>query len=80
MKNQINKILVTSAERYNFKTVEKKWQDNINKKNSKNKNVFDRIYFASELSNLESLIEKEKSKYFGIFSNILNVLEYFGIF
>ena len=45
--------------------LEKKWQDNINKKNSKNKSVFDRIYFASELSNLESLIEKEKSKYFG---------------
>ena len=44
--------------------LEKKWQDNINKKNHKNMKDFEKIFINSELENLENLIEKEKLKYF----------------
>ncbi len=44
--------------------LEKKWQENINKKNSKLKNKQKKDYINFDLDNLESLIEKEKTKYF----------------
>ena len=44
--------------------LEKKWQDNINKKNHKNMKDFEKIFINSELEDLENLIEKEKLKYF----------------
>ncbi len=46
--------------------LEKKWQQTINKKNSKNKNVLDKNFTNSNLSNLENLIEKEKTKYYDL--------------
>ena len=44
--------------------LEKKWQENINKKNSKIKTNLEENYLNSELEGLENLIEKEKTKYF----------------
>ena len=44
--------------------IEKKWQEEINKKNPKIKNDLEKNYINSDLGNLESLIEKEKTKYF----------------
>ena len=44
--------------------IEKKWQEKINKKNPKIKNDLEKNYINSDLGNLESLIEKEKTKYF----------------
>ena len=44
--------------------LEKKWQETIDKKNLKNKDVLDKNFINSDLSNLESLIEKEKTKYY----------------
>ncbi len=44
--------------------LEKKWQENINKKNSKIKTNLEDNYLNFELESLESLIEKEKTKYF----------------
>ncbi len=46
--------------------LEKKWQETINKKNSKNKNVLEKNFTNSNLSNLENLIEKEKTKYYDL--------------
>ena len=46
--------------------LEKKWQETINKKNPKNKNVLDKNFTNSNLSNLENLIEKEKTKYYDL--------------
>ena len=40
--------------------LEKKWQESINKKNSKIKNYFEKNYINTDLGELESLIEKEK--------------------
>ena len=44
--------------------LEKKWQETINKKNSKIKSDLEKDYLSSDLRNLENLIEKEKTKYF----------------
>jgi transketolase len=44
--------------------LEKKWQETINKKNSKIKDDLEKSYINSDLKDLESLIEKEKTKYF----------------
>jgi len=44
--------------------LEKKWQETINKKSSKIKESLDRDYINSDLKNLPSLIEREKTKYF----------------
>ena len=44
--------------------LEKKWQETINKKDSKIKNDLENNYINSDLGNLKSLIEKEKMKYF----------------
>ena len=44
--------------------LEKKWQETINKKNSKIKSDLEKDYLNSDLRNLENLIEKEKTKYF----------------
>ena len=44
--------------------LEKKWQDAINKKNSKVKEDLEKYYTSLNLTDLESLIEKEKNKYF----------------
>ena len=44
--------------------LEKSWRETINKKNSKNKDVFEKNFLNSDLGNLEKLIEKEKNKYF----------------
>ncbi len=44
--------------------LEKKWEGNFNKKNDKIKNNFKSSYVNSDLKNLESLIQKEKTKYF----------------
>ena len=44
--------------------LEKKWEENFNKKNTKIKNDFKSTYVNSDLKNLESLIQKEKAKYF----------------
>ena len=44
--------------------LEKKWEENFNKKNIKIKNDFKNSYISSDLKDLESLIQKEKTKYF----------------
>ncbi len=44
--------------------LEKKWQENMSKKNFKFKDEFDKKYNDSDLVDLERLIEKEKTKYF----------------
>ena len=44
--------------------LEEKWQETINKKNSKIKSDLEKNYLNSDLENLESLINKEKTKYF----------------
>ncbi|MEC7143883.1 MAG: transketolase [Pseudomonadota bacterium] len=44
--------------------LEKKWQENLSKKNSKSKNIDKKKFFDLDLKNLEILIEKEKTKYF----------------
>ncbi len=44
--------------------LEKKWQDAINKKNSKVKEDLEKNYTSLNLTDLESLIENEKNKYF----------------
>ena len=44
--------------------LEKRWEENFNKKNTKIKNDFKSTYVDSDLKNLESLIQKEKAKYF----------------
>jgi len=46
------------------KLIEKKWQELIQKKNPKIKNELEKTYINSDLSELEKLIEKEKTKYF----------------
>ena len=46
--------------------LENKWQESLNKKNSKIKNYLEQNYIDSDLGNLESLIEKEKTKYFDL--------------
>ena len=49
---------------YKGELLEKKWQETINKKNSKIKSDLEKNYLNSDLENLESLINKEKTKYF----------------
>ena len=44
--------------------LEKKWLETFNKKNAKIKIDLEKNYINSDLGNLESLIEKEKTKYF----------------
>ena len=44
--------------------LEKKWQENINKKKFKIKNELEKNFINSDLGELESLIAKEKAKYF----------------
>jgi transketolase len=44
--------------------LEKKWQETIDKKNSKIKTDIEKNYINADLANLESLIKKEKIKYF----------------
>ena len=44
--------------------LEKKWRETINKKDFKNKDIFEKNFINSDLTNLENLIEKEKTKYF----------------
>ena len=44
--------------------LEKKWQETINKKNPHLKKKFEKTYNKNELGDLESLIEKQKTKYF----------------
>ena len=44
--------------------LEEKWKENINKKNHKNKEDFEKIFTNSSLKNLENFIEKEKLRYF----------------
>ncbi len=44
--------------------LEEKWQEILNKKNSKIKSELQNIYIQPNLENLENLIKKEKSKYF----------------
>ena len=44
--------------------LEKNWQEAINKKDSKIKDIFEKNFINSDLGNLGSLIEKEKTKYF----------------
>ena len=44
--------------------LKKKWLETVNKKNSKIKIDLEKNYINSDLGNLESLIEKEKTKYF----------------
>ena len=44
--------------------LEKKWQEIINKKDPHLKKKFEKTYNKSELGDLESLIEKQKTKYF----------------
>ncbi|MBD1138304.1 transketolase [Pelagibacterales bacterium SAG-MED41] len=46
--------------------LEKKWQEIIDKKNPKIKNKLEKSYNKTELRDLESLIEKQKQKYFEI--------------
>ena len=50
--------------------MEKKWQDAINKKNSKVKEDLEKNYTSLSLTDLESLIEKEKNKYFDLKPNL----------
>ena len=44
--------------------LEKKWNETINKKNSKIKDDLEKNYLSSDLGGLETLIENEKTKYF----------------
>ena len=44
--------------------VEKKWQEEINKKNPKIKDDLEQNYLNTDITSLESLIEKEKTKYY----------------
>tara|TARA_B100000886_G_scaffold84316_2_gene55006 strand:- start:833 stop:2815 length:1983 start_codon:yes stop_codon:yes gene_type:complete len=44
--------------------LEKKWEETINNKSSKIKDELEKNYVNSDLRNLESIIEKEKIKYF----------------
>ncbi|MDC2987468.1 transketolase [Candidatus Pelagibacter bacterium] len=44
--------------------LEKKWEETINNKSSKIKDELEKNYINSDLRNLESIIEKEKIKYF----------------
>ena len=44
--------------------MEKKWQNLLTKKIQKIKNYFEKNYINTDLGELESLIEKEKTKYF----------------
>ena len=44
--------------------LERIWNENLNKKNSKIKNELKNIYINSDLNSLEDLIKAEKSKYF----------------
>ncbi len=44
--------------------LEKEWQENLSKKNSKSKSIDKKKFFDLDLKNLEILIEKEKTKYF----------------
>jgi len=44
--------------------LEKEWQEKINKRNSKIKNDLEKNYLNTDLRNLATLIEKEKTKYF----------------
>jgi transketolase len=44
--------------------LEEKWQETINKKSSKIKSDLEKNYLNSDLINLDSLINKEKTKYF----------------
>ena len=44
--------------------VEKKWQEEINKKNPKIKDDLEQNYLNTDIASLESLIEKEKTKYY----------------
>ena len=44
--------------------LEKKWLESINKKNPKIKSELEQIYINSDLNELKSIIEKEKTKYF----------------
>ena len=44
--------------------IEKKWQETLDKKSSKVKSELEKDYLNSDLGDLESLIEKEKTKYF----------------
>jgi len=44
--------------------LEEKWQETINKKNSKIKSGLEKNYLNSDLEKLENLINKEKTKYF----------------
>ena len=44
--------------------LEKKWNETVNKKNSKIKDDLEKNYLSSDLGGLETLIEKEKTKYF----------------
>ena len=44
--------------------LEKNWREKINKKNSRNKDIFEKNFINFDLENLENLIEKEKTKYF----------------
>ena len=46
--------------------LEKKWQETLNKKNSKVKIDLEKNYINSDLRDLEKLIEKEKTKYFDL--------------
>jgi transketolase len=43
---------------------EKKWQDHLNKNNPKIKSELEKKYINSDISQLEGLIEKQKTKYF----------------
>ena len=44
--------------------LEKKWLESINKKNSNTKSELEKTYINSDISDLEKLIEKEKTKYY----------------
>ena len=44
--------------------LEKKWNDNLNKKNPKVKTDLEKTYINSDIKELEKIIIKEKSKYF----------------
>ena len=46
------------------RTDRKKWEETINNKSSKIKDELEKDYINSDLRNLESIIEKEKTKYF----------------
>ena len=44
--------------------LEKKWLESINKKNSNTKSELEKTYINSDISDLEKLIEKERTKYY----------------